>query len=346
MKNTDGRFFWVDCLRVGAIFGVIVIHIVCQCLYVYTENMRNIWWSGHLMNSFAQVSVPIFFMVSGYLALLDHESDVFSDIPRKLKKIIVPLIGWSLMYIVFSGYLGNEKPLSIIGFFSIAWTPSYFHLWFIYFLIGLYLVTPFLRVLVRFSDDKVVIYFLVLWFLFSSIGMLVKHYFNVSVMGVPGMVIGYVGYYMLGHLLGSKKIELRNPQAVFLLVVGYLITVIGTAVESMPSRQLVPAYYDNFSPGIVFMAIGMFVLAILIKNVENKKITRFVNSAAQCSFGIYFIHLFLVMIVDGYTAGMEHSFSGHFAVFVFLCRAVGVFLLSWFFIYILRLSYLKSLLAP
>ena len=44
-----------------------------------------------------------------------------------------------------------------------------FHLWFLYLITGLYLITPILRVLVAQASRKDLLYLLTLWFLVSSV---------------------------------------------------------------------------------------------------------------------------------------------------------------------------------
>ena len=48
-------------------------------------------------------------------------------------------------------------------------TGPYYQFWYLYMLMGLYLLTPILRILVAHADRKIMKYFVILWFLGASI---------------------------------------------------------------------------------------------------------------------------------------------------------------------------------
>ncbi len=65
---------------------------------------------------------------------------------KRFSKVVIPLLGWSAIYSVF-------KTNSIYSIFTIEFVKEllsgnvYFHLYFLYILIGLYVITPILRVI-------------------------------------------------------------------------------------------------------------------------------------------------------------------------------------------------------
>jgi surface polysaccharide O-acyltransferase-like enzyme len=135
--------YWVDLIRVVSIFLVVMIHVIENIINdwnTYPANIQNI---ANFYDSMTRMSVPLFFMTSGWLLLKKSESlrEFFS---KRLVKVIFPFAVWSLVYLMWSCgiTLGGCKPVFISRLLFIHGT--YHHLWFMYPLIGLYLITPLL----------------------------------------------------------------------------------------------------------------------------------------------------------------------------------------------------------
>ena len=75
---------------------------------------------------------------------------------------------WSIIYFVWRFAVQNEG-LSLTSIIQSVETGAYYHFWFLYMIIGLYLITPMLRVLIANSDRKLIKYSLVLWFVGMAI---------------------------------------------------------------------------------------------------------------------------------------------------------------------------------
>lgn len=141
LKNND-RIEWIDHLRFIAIVGVVIIH--SQGASTEFRHGSENWWIFNVIDSLAHFSVPIFVMLSGTL-LLRQDLPLFSFLKKRFIRILFPFLFWSLVLFVGNIILG--RPLSTNSVFS-----SFFYdlltnringvYWFIYMLIGLYLITP------------------------------------------------------------------------------------------------------------------------------------------------------------------------------------------------------------
>ena len=61
------REIWLDFLRAIACILVVLLHTSAPYLYkIQTIPMRS-WHVGNYVDSFTRISVPLFFMISGYL---------------------------------------------------------------------------------------------------------------------------------------------------------------------------------------------------------------------------------------------------------------------------------------
>jgi len=152
------------------------------------------------------MSVPLFFMISGFL-LLGKVEPIKIFLKKRMKKIIIPLMVWSVIYILWHAYYSNSSVINLKSFYSVLFTPASYHLWFLYALIGLYLYMPVLRIFVVNSNKTYIYYFIILWFLVSLIPYIqgvtdIKNEIDLRMMS------GFIGYLVLGSFLG--KIIIRK----------------------------------------------------------------------------------------------------------------------------------------
>ena len=106
MKNKlekENHYYWVDILRFISVFLVIIIHVSTPLVNNWREASHRDFMVGNLYDSLSRVSVPIFFMVSGYL-LLGKKESLASFYKKRLKKILFPFVAWSVLYLLWEGY--------------------------------------------------------------------------------------------------------------------------------------------------------------------------------------------------------------------------------------------------
>lgn len=144
---TKQRDYSLDLVRILACFMVVLMHSPMQ-----TENANGLLLSS--LSYFTAPCIGLFFMVSGALLLpspiytrytnASAENLTLTFLKKRLKKVLLPTLVWTSFYIavkVCDGELkGHELLRSVISIpFS---AQGHGVLWFMYTLIGLYLVTP------------------------------------------------------------------------------------------------------------------------------------------------------------------------------------------------------------
>ena len=139
------RNITLDILRIIACFLVIVCH-------TYTwgfnkEEYNFVWFLSVAICLVSKTAVPIFFMISGYLNL--KKDYTYKEIIKKtFTRILIPLLLFSALI-----YFKNHREISIENFyeFIIAFLQEDImqHYWFLYALIGMYLITPIIRKMLK-----------------------------------------------------------------------------------------------------------------------------------------------------------------------------------------------------
>ena len=312
---------WADLLRLIAIVMVISIH--CSDPFNVSPEARsnpeyNLW--GSIYGSFLRPCVPLFVMLTGML-LLPVKQEIGEFYHKRMLRVIIPFVIWSLLYNLFpwfTGILGlNSSVLSVMFPYAgedpsqsfgsclhnILMIPFNFNtytvpLWYIYMLIGLYLYLPFFSVWVKQATKKQVKIFLSIWaltlflpycqeFITSNIGGVCAW----NDFGILYYFSGFSGYLFLS---GKATIAL----SLVCLVIGYAVTYYGfrymTAQQGITERQL-ELFFLYCSPNVLLMTIAWY---LLIQKIEIKSgvIISALANITKCGLGIYMIHYFIVGI--------------------------------------------------
>lgn len=135
------REIWLDFLRVTACFLVMIVHST-EPFYLGGDGTlvlgaADAFWVS-VFEGLARCCVPLFVVASGYLQLPVHypTGEFFR---RRAVRILVPMVIWTVVYALAYGQpVANFKGL-LLNFNYAAG-----HLWFVYMLLGLYLIMPLL----------------------------------------------------------------------------------------------------------------------------------------------------------------------------------------------------------
>ncbi|MGL4522232.1 MAG: acyltransferase, partial [Bacilli bacterium] len=105
IKKNSGRVFYLDIVKVVAILAVIAIHVTAPFVVNLDTIGSGNWWFASFFNAGSRWAVPAFFMVSGALLLAPSRSkDEFKQLAKRLHRVVVPLIVWSIIYFAYKHY--------------------------------------------------------------------------------------------------------------------------------------------------------------------------------------------------------------------------------------------------
>ena len=141
----NNRIIYLDILRVIACLSVIMRHISIH--YSVKDIGSTNFWIGNFFEGLARIGVPLFVMISGTL-MLDNNKQVSKDILIKhIRKMIIFFVFWSAIYCtvtILEQLLIKHETIDIAQIIML-FIKGYYHLWFIYLIIGLYLIVPLLE---------------------------------------------------------------------------------------------------------------------------------------------------------------------------------------------------------
>lgn len=338
------RIFYYDVLRSLAIILVILSHISKQ--FALTRPIGSLGWS--LAVSFQDVAVmgvPIFLMISGAL-LLNRDYELRDFLKRRFSRILIPFVFWAILY-----------PFMFMACFNTPWSlAEYVHIviekeyWFVWMLIGAYLLMPFINSFIKEYDIEGLGYALILWFVFMIVLKDLKIDFFTQLvsyhsLGWTEIFAGYFGYFILGYYLSVKKFRLSDRQmyliGLAMLVVFTVINIRYTIVQSQQANVLV--YYGYRRIVSTLQAVGLFLFVMYfsrycennIGNVRNRifsffrdtRMSTVILSVSVCSYGMFLTHYFIVYPLLWISKNITpvYSLSSVYVPVVLIC----VVFLSW-----------------
>ncbi|MFE1243022.1 acyltransferase [Fictibacillus sp. NPDC058756] len=288
---------YANALRSLAIMAVVMIHVIASLMVV---DISKTWWLGNLIDSFARWSVPVFVMVSGAL-LLGKEEPLSVFFKKRASKIIIPFLFWTLFYELFKVRTQLDLFSVETAIKNIYTGKAYYHLWFLYMIVGIYFATPLFRAIAH--KTNILIYFVAIWF-FMCFENVVFYFTSMHIGFKMGMFWGFAGYFLLGYLLAKYTLSKKTTMLIYAGgVVGMLVTIFGTYWATSSKGALDIFWLDYLSPNTVLVSAAVFVL---FKHSFNMNVP-FLGSFAAASFGIYLIHPFFLTF---YKSGIFQDLFG------------------------------------
>ena len=116
------------------------------------------------------------------------------------------IIAWSFYIYPFPVTLSNIGQGILYDLFS----GAYYQFWFIYLIVGLYLITPILRVIIANGDSKIIRYLILLWFVGVAVVPLVQLASGYTLNSSVFVIGGWVGYFVLGYIPAEDKVAVSH----------------------------------------------------------------------------------------------------------------------------------------
>lgn len=286
--NKQERFLNLDLLRVFSMFLIVFLHSIDHSgVLEAAENTEHIFAFGYVFFVYflCQICVNLFVLISGFF---------LSKSELKLERLVrlwLETVFYSLLFKCLFMAAGKMpfSPKSLISCFIPVFTGRY---WFITIYFGMYLLMPFMNILIRqlnvrqFTSLNILLFFLFsVWISFSA--------------GIKGMNSGsgwglswFIVLYMAGawfrkcyesNKKGGLKYFLIWITIAFIvlgcLMVGKKIPILYAFARNLYKYDSVPAYISSL---LVFAAF-------LHLNIENHY-GRILRVISKATLGVYLIH--------------------------------------------------------
>ena len=341
------RVLWIDLIKVFATFCVVLLHTTAPVVDAFSNISGLNWNFGNMYGSVVRMAVPLFFMVTGVLLLNTKEETLNMFFRKRFMKVVIPLVAWTIIYILFRKYMLDKDISIMVELFKSILVPRYYHLWFLYAIIGIYLFIPIFKIFVNNASRRMQWYFLILWVIFASFSPLVGDLVGYNIPNHMPMLTGHFGYLLLGYVLAKMDIsKTMFYGAFFIILLSSLVTYFGTIYLSIDADKFVGVFYSSLSTQVIFLAASYFIIIKYISEkviVGHEKFRTATYTIGVTSLGIYLIHPMILFFLQD--IGM-YALNGESTLVMVPLTAIITFILSFIIVLILRKIPIVKLIVP
>lgn len=282
------KIYWIDNLRGIACLMVVMIHTTSW----YVTNAHSVsslsWDIANVLNSASRVSVPLFFMISGYLFFGERSAQ-----PRHFLRIGMCLLFYSivaLIYIALFTSINVELSLK-----NLLQKPVFYHLWFFFAIAVIYLISPLIQV--KNVNGKILLVLMVVIGIIANPNTVPQKIGGVEWLPINLYINGdafyYILYGMLGRAIGIMDTQRQSLSWVSasLFVAGVFIISRGTLYELHWRGNIADTWYLYCGPVVFICAIALLTL---VKNTLNVRMIPGLELISRHSLGIYGFHALII----------------------------------------------------
>lgn len=321
----------IELVRALSFVMVIIIHVANYFCRAYEYINTGEYLFSLVLNSMARVSVPCFFMISG--ALLLGRNETMKKSLQRVVRFLPVLIVWTIIYYVFNTYYMDQD----VNLKKILEVPAEAHLWYLYVMIPIYLVLPFLQAMCRGMDAKLEKAFIILGSILVVLQPIMFYakidlYFGIPIFGDRV----YIYYLFIGYFIAKYIDQIPKKKGLwFSVFVGSsLATVVVTAIGSSFMGDHMEQLLTYGCPFIIISSAAFFVMILQAGNgnVQLKEsVRKVIDTCCGCSFGIYLIH---ILFLDNFKKHVKaYEVSAYWAVPALVIGILGVSILC---VYLIR----------
>lgn len=334
------REVWIDWMRVAACFMVLLVHST-EPFYLGGEGSliltkSDAFWSS-FFDSFVRACVPLFIVASSYLQFPIHYS-AGEFVRRRSVRILIPFLVWTVVYaLVWGEPVENFRNL----IFNFNYAAG--HLWFVYMLIGIYMIMPLLSPWAEKVGKRELQVYLAIW-VFTLFIPLIRDWvggtmvFTYGPSGLPRQALyplwgetswnsygvfyyisGFVGYLFLGlylrkfvgELSWGKTLAIAIPSylAGFVVVFGgFLRRVYESAEGVFPVGGLVEKavwWETTWCNDTIGVALMTLAWILLFRKItaDGAFYKKVLLPVSKASYGMYLCHLLILVPICGWFRG-------------------------------------------
>lgn len=283
---------YISILNVLACIGVVILHTFETG---YTSDANFVF--EVLIRAIAYCAVPVFFMITG-ATLIDYREryDTKTFFKKRLLKVIIPLIIWSIIYFIINFFKGkfsiNDLSFKFVFeyFFLVKTNPIF---WFFVVIIGIYLAIPVISLIPQETRRKAFLYIIIITFVFNQFlpDLLLNYNYDLK---FPLTYSGWISFIFIGYYIDKYEIVKKHRVIIYVLgIIGFLTMVVPTIFISYHKNESCSwfdEYYD--APCVLYSAsVFLFFKSKINNNQIVTKIMPFFNFVAPTTLGIYVLHI-------------------------------------------------------
>ena len=316
------RIYWLDVARVFAIISISCNHAIHRA-FIELDTVHDVYLLSKMIaifyaitEVFSRIGVPVFLMISGVLLLnkkMDNKEDVGRFYKHNLRGLFITSEIWFFIMFWYRTVLHSNHILSeggvIYAIRRCVETMLFIdpetmgNMWYIPMILCVYMVIPALNLFLRRMEGKFILIPLIIAFIsgmvipnlnriFMLYGIDTEIEFTLRIANLFSMYLIYViiGYYLNKGLLSK--------------IPSWVICAVGViAFAACIGYQYWEFSFENgdvMDYNLALLPILAACVFELIKRIwQNKKSKAAVTYISRISFGIFFVHICIMVAMNG-----------------------------------------------
>jgi peptidoglycan/LPS O-acetylase OafA/YrhL len=308
--------------------GLAIIFVVAGHLLLKWDNGSVTY---KILRVFWENGTVLFVFIAGFLFQFLSKKFVYNEyLFKKISYVIIPYLIVSLPIIVYRlltndlpGYITNSHPAFVD--WNIAKKIMYFvftgahmqQLWFVPMIVLYYVAAP----LFIFVDRNSRWYFILIPLICLS-AFLAREPFN----DIPRMSVHFLSVYIFGMLVSHYRHQFLSFMHRWRYVVGF-----ATVALFSSNLYFYPDYNNalNYAHKMLFCALFIY---LLWKN--DQYVPKFLGSLAEISFGIFFLHYYVILVTKAiYEKLIHHAMPGNLVYW-----SLDLFVVMFITLFVIRMT--------
>jgi surface polysaccharide O-acyltransferase-like enzyme len=324
--RTSGREYIpvLDVLRIAAILGVIVVHVVGGGV-----EEGSVGIGVTVLDMAASAAVPVFLMMTGGLNLhpAAHRRGPGSFWRRRAVRVLPALVVWSAVYMLVVDPIAGADLNWGIALDEIITGKTAVHLYFLWAVIGLYALAPIIAAFLHAPGAREGRRAWWLGLLACAWTLLVFTLpYLTAQTGIDGLTqhrpvepgsltygLAFAGYFVLGR--AAIIAPVRRRTGIVLLALCPLLIALASVLYELgrgdPDSLLLRTLRSDYtSPVVMAYSIALFtgVLALTLRWRVHDRAARVLRTLGNATFGVFLVHFAILVLLrqlpfmDGYYA--------------------------------------------
>ena len=289
-------YAYITKLRAISCIAVVILHtaLAGSASFDITDSQRM--WTMIIRNMMLW-SVPCFIMVTGAL-LLNPEKDITYKklFSKYIKRVVICILVFTAVFELFDVVLnGKQAVLWIVSEYAykVVAGKSWAHMWYLYMLLGIYLLLPFYKMITRQIKKHDAVYLCIIYFLFLSFLPIIRDITGCEIAFFICTSTIYPFYLFIGYFIHSKTIIPRKTWMCILLALTSAGLIGLTAYAYMHNVDKLKGMLGTYAfPITVIQSVCVFSLFTMRES--NSAINNLWVIIDKYSFGIYLIHMLIL----------------------------------------------------
>ena len=279
----------IDFLRCLAAVAVVVYHVLGSSANNDPQALPQMQQVISAISDTLLWHVPVFFMMTGYLWLREGKACTLQKMLPNIRRFVLVLVTIGFAYAVMERFFVTRRisgSLIIGGISDVLTGRLWDHMWYVYAIIGIYLILPILKIVFANGSERDLGYLVALLFVFSILVPLTEQ--TTGYKFPVGLEVSAPLFYVCagGWLSGRKQnINAGIPLGIFLI----------SCTAAFITSRFFAGYeaWQNLLKSISAVSLFTAFHAMGSWNME----LPFIRTFSDCTFGIYLFHPLLINIM-------------------------------------------------